>query len=54
MEEIKKKLVDIFKLEERVLYDAAGAADIVAAAEAEAQAQQEAADRAALSDGRPA
>ena len=47
MEEIKKKLVDIFKLEERVLYDAAGAADIVAAAEAEAQAQQEAADRAA-------
>ena len=47
MEEIKKKLVDIFKLEDRVLYDAAGAADIVAAAEAEAQAQQEAADQAA-------
>ena len=47
MEEIKKKLVDIFKLEERVLYDAAGAADIVAAAEAEAQAQQQAADQAA-------
>ncbi len=46
MEEIKKKLVDIFKLEDRVLYDAAGAADIVAAAEAEAQAQQEAADQA--------
>ncbi len=36
-----KKLIDIIKLEERVLFDAAGAADIVAAAEADTAAQSQ-------------